>query len=252
MSPLIRTERIGKTYLAGNQRLEVLADVDLSVESGEMVAIMGPSGSGKSTLLNILGCIDTPSAGRYFFAGQDLQTLNADQVAALRNRRIGFVFQGFNLLPRLTALQNVELPLLYAGVASRERRARAAAMLEQMRLSDRAGHLPQQLSGGQQQRVAIARALVNEPALILADEPTGSLESRSGEAILALFQDLNEAGITLVIVTHDPSVAGHARRVVQVRDGRVVSDRLGPPRDAEAAQCLHPSAPLPGARREQV
>lgn len=249
---MIRTEQIGKTYLAGNQRLEVLAGVDLSIGAGEMVAIMGPSGSGKSTLLNILGCIDRPSAGRYFFAGQDVRTLDANQVAALRNRQIGFVFQGFNLLPRLTALQNVELPLLYAGVAARERRVRAAAMLERMRLSDRAGHLPQQLSGGQQQRVAIARALVNEPALILADEPTGALESRSGKAILALFRDLNEAGITLVMVTHDPSVAGHARRVVQVRDGHLVSDRLGPPRDAEAAQGLHPSAVLPGARGEQV
>lgn len=221
---LIRTQRLGKIFGEAEHGLRVLGDVSLSVESGEMLAVMGPSGSGKSTLLNILGCLDSPSEGDYWLAGESVAGLDAERLAALRNRYIGFVFQSFNLLPRLTALQNVELPLLYAGVPSVKRRARAAGLLEDMDLTDRAGHFPRQLSGGQQQRVAIARALVNHPALILADEPTGALESHSGEVILSLFRRLNRAGVTLLLVTHDPMVAEHAGRIVRLRDGRVVAD----------------------------
>jgi putative ABC transport system ATP-binding protein len=227
-APLIRTEAMGKSFSTGTGRLDVLSRVTLGIELGEMVAIMGPSGSGKSTLLNLLGCLDWPTAGRYWFAGKAVRDLGTAEIAALRNRHIGFVFQSFNLLPRLTATQNVELPLAYAGVSARERRRRASESLDEMGLADRAHHLPQQLSGGQQQRVAIARALVNHPQLILADEPTGALESHSGRAILTLFQDLNRSGVTLIIVTHDRSVAGFAKRIVRVRDGRVVSDRTNP------------------------
>jgi putative ABC transport system ATP-binding protein len=221
----MQAEHLVKTFRTGGRRLDVLADVSLSVEQGEMVAIMGPSGSGKTTLLNILGCIERPSSGRYCFAGTEVEQLDDDGIAGLRNRQIGFVFQSFNLLPNLNALQNVELPLAYAGVKGRLRRERATAALDQTGLSDRAKHLPRELSGGQQQRVAIARALVNRPAVLLADEPTGSLESRSGEAILELFSRLNRNGVTLVMVTHDTSVARHAARIVQVHDGRVVSDQ---------------------------
>ncbi|MEA3277453.1 MAG: ABC transporter ATP-binding protein [Pseudomonadota bacterium] len=224
---LIRTQRLGKVFGEAEHRLGVLEDVSLSIESGEMLAVMGPSGSGKSTLLNILGCLDSPSSGGYWLAGESVAGLGAERLAALRNRYIGFVFQSFNLLPRLTALQNVELPLLYAGVPAAKRRERAVGLLGDMDLTDRAGHFPRQLSGGQQQRVAIARALANRPALILADEPTGSLESRSGEAILALFRRLNRAGVTLLVVTHDSVVAEHAGRIVRLRDGRVVSDQGG-------------------------
>lgn len=230
---------MGKTFRNGAARLEVLSQVTLDVEHGEMVAIMGPSGSGKSTLLNLLGCLDWPTAGRYWFAGRAVRSLGAGEVAALRNGHIGFVFQSFNLLPRLTATQNVELPLAYAGVGTSERRRRALEMLEKMGLAHRANHLPQQLSGGQQQRAAIARALVNHPQLILADEPTGALESRSGRAILTLFQELNRAGVTLVVVTHDRSVARYAKRIVRVHDGRVVSDRVNPnPSSAEIGDGL--------------
>ena len=227
--PLIRTQELGKVFAQAEHRLRVLGDVSLSVEPGEMLAVMGPSGSGKSTLLNILGCLDSPSEGRYWLAGESVAGLDADRLAVLRNRYIGFVFQSFNLLPRLTALQNVELPLLYAGVPAAKRRARAARLLEEMGLTDRAQHFPRQLSGGQQQRVAIARALANHPKLILADEPTGALESRSGEAILTLFQRLNHAGVTLVVVTHDPLVAEHAGRILRLNDGRVVADSAQTP-----------------------
>jgi putative ABC transport system ATP-binding protein len=225
---LIETAGLGKTFRAGGQRLRVLADVTLSIGQGELVAIMGPSGSGKSTLLNILGCLDRPSAGRYRLAGSAVDGAGATELAALRNRHLGFVFQGFNLLPRLSAVENVALPLLYAGLPAVERRRRAVDLLERIGLAERLDHLPQQLSGGQQQRVAIARALANRPRLILADEPTGSLDSRSGAAILALFQDLNRSGVTIILVTHDASVAGCARRIVGLRDGRVVSDTVGP------------------------
>ncbi len=234
--PLIQTEGLGKTFSRGTQRLRVLSDVTLCIERGELVAIMGPSGSGKSTLLNILGCLDHPSTGSYRLAGQPAESLDARELAALRNRHIGFVFQSFNLLPRLTAVQNVELPLAYAGVAARERRQRATELLDRMGLAERALHLPQQLSGGQQQRVAIARAIANRPALILADEPTGSLDSRGGWAILALFESLNRSGVTLVMVTHDAAVARHARRIIAVHDGRIVSDRPNAgPRENEPA-----------------
>lgn len=222
--PLIRTLQLGKVFGEAEHRLRVLGDVSLSIEAGEMLAVMGPSGSGKSTLLNLLGCLDKPSEGDYWLAGEAVAGLDAGRLAVLRNRYIGFVFQSFNLLPRLTALQNVELPLMYAGVTGSKRRVRAAGLLDDMGLADRAGYYPYQLSGGQQQRVAIARALANHPALILADEPTGALESRSGADILALFRRLNRAGVTLLVVTHDPLVAEHAGRIVQLRDGLVVAD----------------------------
>jgi len=228
IGPLIQTEGLGKTFFRGTQRLHVLLDVTLRIDRGELVAIMGPSGSGKSTLLNILGCLDRSTAGTYRFGEEAVLDLSVGEVAALRNRHIGFVFQGFNLLPRLTAAQNVELPLVYAGAGRRERRRRAFELLDRVGLAERADHLPQQLSGGQQQRVAIARAIANRPALILADEPTGSLDSQSGRAILTLFQALNRSGVTLVVVTHDASVARHARRIIAVRDGRIVSDRANP------------------------
>ncbi|MGE5153206.1 MAG: ABC transporter ATP-binding protein [Bdellovibrio bacteriovorus] len=240
MAALIRTQGLGKDYWLGGQRLAVLSDISLRIERGEMVAVMGPSGSGKSTLLNLLGCLDRPSTGDYWFDGMPLVGLDADRIASLRNSSIGFVFQGFHLLPRLTARQNVELPLSYAGWGARERRGRALELLEQLALADRADHLPRQLSGGQQQRVAVARALANRPALILADEPTGSLESRAGASILELFEGLNRSGVTLVIVTHDPTVARHARRIIQLLDGRLVSDQASPrgrgPSDAETAR----------------
>jgi ABC-type lipoprotein export system ATPase subunit len=235
-APLIQTDGLGKTFSRGTQRLPVLSDVTLCIERGELVAIMGPSGSGKSTLLNILGCLDRPSTGSYRLAGESAGNLGARELAALRNRHIGFVFQSFHLLPRLTAVQNVELPLAYAGVSARERRKRATELLDRLGLAERALHLPHQLSGGQQQRVAIARAIANQPALILADEPTGSLDSRSGQAILALFESLNRSGVTLVMVTHDAAVARHTRRIIAVHDGRIVSDRANAgPRQNEPA-----------------
>ena len=226
--PLIHTRGLGKVFAEAGRELKVLGDVSLSVEQGEMLAVMGPSGSGKSTLLNILGCLDSPSEGDYWLAGESVAGLSAEQLAVLRNQYIGIVFQSFNLLPRLTALQNVELPLYYARVPAARRRARAAALLHVLGLSDRAGHYPKQLSGGQQQRVAIARALANRPALILADEPTGALDSRSGEAILNLFRRLNGTGVTLLIVTHDPMVAEHAGRIIRLHDGHLVVDSVGP------------------------
>jgi putative ABC transport system ATP-binding protein len=207
-----------------------LAGVDLDIDRGEFVAIMGPSGSGKSTLLNLLGCLDRPTSGRYELDGGDVTHLSSDDLAAVRNRKIGFVFQGFNLLARASALENVALPLLYSGVAAKERRRRAASMLERVGLLPHREHAPNQLSGGQQQRVAIARALVNDPALILADEPTGALDTQSSLAIMALFQELNRGGITVAVVTHEPEIARHAARVIRLRDGHLVADeRVGQP-----------------------
>jgi len=225
-TPLIRVERLCKEYLVpGGRSVPVLHDVDLAIGAGELVAIMGPSGSGKSTFMNILGCLDTPTSGRYALQGRDVAGLSADELAALRNQLIGFVFQGFNLLKRVTAEDNVALPLLYAGVSRAERSRRARVLLERGGLGDFAGALPNQMSGGQQQRVAIARALAGEPALILADEPTGNLDTQTSGEIMSLFTQLNEEqGLTVVIVTHEADVARYARRLVRFVDGRIVYD----------------------------
>ncbi len=227
---LIELREVWKVYRMDGVEVQALRGVDLRVEPGEFVAIMGPSGSGKSTCLNVLGLLDRPTSGQYLFEGRDTARLGEVERARLRNRRIGFVFQAFNLLPRTTALENVELPLVYAGVRDR---ARALAALRAVELEHRARHLPSQLSGGEQQRVAIARALVLQPALVLADEPTGNLDSQTSLGIMALLQQLNRDGITVVMVTHEPDVAAFAGRVVQFRDGRIVSDRVQRPRTAE-------------------
>ena len=222
--PVVRLRGITKTYRIGKE-IEVLAlrGVDLDIFPGEFVAIMGPSGSGKSTLMNVLGCLDAPDAGTYQLAGDTVGSMNDDQLAAIRNKRIGFVFQTFNLLPRLNAIENVELPLVYGG-DRKARRERAVDALGLVNLTDRVRHRPSELSGGQQQRVAIARALLNDPAMILADEPTGNLDSRSSAEILAIFQRLNALGKTVVMVTHEPDVANHCRRIVRMRDGLVAHD----------------------------
>jgi putative ABC transport system ATP-binding protein len=227
MSPvLIEAEGLGKTYRsAPGQELVALRGISFAVERSEFVAIMGPSGSGKSTLMNILGCLDVPNRGRYRLEGRDTARLSADQLALLRNRHIGFVFQGFNLLPRMDLRDNVALPLLYAGIGKGERRARAMAMLERVGLAGHAGHDPSQISGGQQQRVAIARALVTEPSLILADEPTGNLDTHTSEEIMGLLTRLNaDQGITVVLVTHEPDIAHHARRLLRIVDGLIAFD----------------------------
>jgi len=232
--PVVRLRGITKTYRIGKEiEVHALAGVDLDIHAGEFVAIMGPSGSGKSTLMNVLGCLDAPDAGSYQLAGDTVGALNDDQLAAIRNKHIGFVFQTYNLLPRLNAIENVVLPLVYGG-DRRQRRERAIGALEQVGLGDRVHHKPSELSGGQQQRVAIARALLNDPAMILADEPTGNLDSRSSAEILAIFQRLNSLGKTVVMVTHEPDVAQHCRRIVRMRDGVVAHDELvRDPRRAE-------------------
>jgi putative ABC transport system ATP-binding protein len=219
---LIQLESINKVYGAGDAAVLALQDFSLTVSAGESLAVMGPSGSGKSTLMNILGCLDTPTSGRYWFGGEDVSRLNETDLAHVRNRRIGFVFQQFQLLPKLSAWRNVELPLLYRNVD--DRRARALHALEQVGLGNRIDHRPNQLSGGQQQRVAIARALVTNPDLILADEPTGNLDTASSRDVLAVLRDLNEQGRTLIVITHDPEVAPVAKRTVHVRDGRLVEE----------------------------
>jgi putative ABC transport system ATP-binding protein len=221
---VIDVEDITKTYQMGDVEVNALRGVSLKIFEGEFLSIMGPSGSGKSTLMNILGCLDQPTSGYYFLDGEDVSKLNERALAGIRNKKIGFVFQSFNLLKRTTALRQVELPLIYAGASGRAKKARAA--LEAVGLGQRVDHLPSGLSGGQQQRVAIARALVNEPAMILADEPTGNLDSRSGMEVMQIFQALNhEKGITTIFVTHDPWIARHTRRVIMLRDGKVVADR---------------------------
>ncbi len=222
---LIEARDLAKAYTLGGQTVHALRGVSLDIEAGEFVAIMGASGSGKSTLMNILGCLDRPDTGTYRLASEPVQDMTADQLAAIRNRRIGFVFQQFNLLPRTSALENVELPLVYAGVKSAQRQERALAALRQVGLEQRIDHTPAELSGGQQQRVAIARALVNERVLVLADEPTGALDSQTSEDIMRLLSQLNAQGITVVLVTHEPDVAAWARRRIVFRDGAIVEDR---------------------------
>jgi putative ABC transport system ATP-binding protein len=232
---LIRTSGLTKEYQMGSTVVHALRGVSVDIDSGEFVAVMGPSGSGKSTFMNLLGCLDRPSAGQYWLGGQEVSRLDGDELATVRNRKIGFVFQHFNLLARTSALDNVALPLLYAGGSPQARRERALKRLTQVGLADRLDHQPTQLSGGQQQRVAIARALANDPILVLADEPTGALDSRTSIEIMALLQSLNREGITIVLVTHEHDVAAFARRIVLFRDGQVVDDKANPPLDAAAA-----------------
>jgi putative ABC transport system ATP-binding protein len=221
---LIETVDLWKTYVMGTEEIHALRGVSVNIERGEYVAIMGPSGSGKSTLMNLIGCLDTPSKGSYLLNSKQVSQMNDDELARIRNEEIGFVFQTFNLLPRATALHNVELPLVYAGVPAKERQARAKSSLEKVELGDRMGHRPNQLSGGQRQRVAVARALVNNPSIILADEPTGNLDSKTGNEIMGLFGKLHEAGNTIILVTHEADIAAYAKRVIHIRDGRISDD----------------------------
>jgi putative ABC transport system ATP-binding protein len=238
-APLIQLEEVKKTYRTGEVQVEALRGISMNVKRGDFLAIMGASGTGKSTLMNILGCLDRPTSGRYLMSGQEVSLLGRDGLAEVRNRTIGFVFQNFNLLHRTSALENVELPLLYAGLPSPRRRELAVKALERVGLGDRMAHTPSQLSGGQQQRVAIARALVLDPRLILADEPTGNLDSQTSAEIVAVFKELVRAGITMVLVTHEPEMAAHASRVVVLREGRITSDRRqGAPADSPAGGAL--------------
>lgn len=247
---LIVTRELAKSYELGGFAVQALRGVSLAIDSGEFVAVMGPSGSGKSTFMNLLGCLDTPTSGEYELAGERVSGLDSDALAAIRNRRIGFVFQSFNLLPRTSALENIALPLLYCGVATDERNRRAAARLAEVGLADRGHHHPAQLSGGQQQRVAIARALVNDPVLILADEPTGALDTQTSCEVMALLQQLNARGMTVVLVTHERDIAEFAGRVVSFRDGRVVEDhRVAQPKDAAAMAAQLRAEQLPEAMR---
>ena len=224
--PLVDLRDIHKSFKLGSESIEILHGIDLQVEKGEFVAMMGPSGSGKSTTMNILGCLDKPTSGQYFLDGKDVSKLNRDQLAAIRNSTIGFVFQGFNLLQRTSALENVELPMLYAGIGAKERHRRAKEALVRMGLEERLNHEPSQLSGGQQQRVAIARGIVNRAPILMADEPTGNLDSKTSDEIMRLFQKLNdEEGITIILVTHEPDVAAFAKRQLVFRDGMILEDR---------------------------
>ena len=221
---LITTHDLWKTYVMGDEEIHALRGLSINIERGEYVAIMGPSGSGKSTLMNLIGCLDTPSKGSYQLNGKEVAEMNDDDLARIRNEEIGFVFQTFNLLPRATALHNVELPLVYAGISAKDRVERARAVLDKVELTHRASHRPNELSGGQRQRVAIARALVNSPSILLADEPTGNLDSKTGEEIMAVFERLHESGNTIILVTHEADIAAHAHRVISVRDGQVEKD----------------------------
>jgi len=222
--PLIETRDLWKTYVMGEEEIHALRGVAISIERGEYVAIMGPSGSGKSTLMNLIGCLDTPSKGSYLLNEKEVALMNDDELARIRNEEIGFVFQTFNLLPRATALHNVELPLVYAGVPSKVRQERARQALEKVELTSRASHRPNELSGGQRQRVAIARALVNNPSILLADEPTGNLDSKTGNEIMGVFARLHETGNTIILVTHEADIAAYAHRVIAIRDGQVEKD----------------------------
>lgn len=229
MAEIIRIENLTRWYRIGDETVKALNGVNLSIHKNEYVALMGPSGSGKSTIMNIIGCLDTPTSGRYFLNGPDVAKLSDNQLAEIRNKEIGFVFQTFNLLPRYTALDNVALPLVYAGMPKEKRNARAREVLQQVGLGDRMTHKPNELSGGQRQRVAVARALVNKPSIILADEPTGNLDTKTSYEIMALFQDIHDAGNTIIVVTHEEDIARHAHRIVRMRDGLVESDQKNDP-----------------------
>ncbi len=224
MQPIIDIKNLKKTYYMGTQTVHALKDVSLGINRNEYVALMGPSGSGKSTLMNLLGCLDTPSSGQYILNNQDVSILTDSELAQIRNKEIGFVFQTFNLLPRLSSLENVALPLVYAGLSKAERLDKAAAVLESVGLGDRMDHKPNELSGGQRQRVAVARALVNDPAIILADEPTGNLDTKTSIEIMSLFEKIHDAGNTIILVTHEPDIAEHAHRIVRLRDGLIETD----------------------------
>ena len=221
---MIETTDLWKTYVMGDEEIHALRGLSINIERGEYCAIMGPSGSGKSTLMNLMGCLDTPSKGSYRLNGKEVAAMNDDELARIRNEEIGFVFQTFNLLPRATALHNVELPLVYAGVSGKDRQDRARQALEKVELTARAAHKPNELSGGQRQRVAIARALVNNPSILLADEPTGNLDSKTGVEIMAVFKKLHDSGNTIILVTHEPDIAAYAHRVIHIRDGQVEKD----------------------------
>ena len=223
---VIRTEHISKVYVMGTEQVHALRDISITIKKGEYVALMGPSGSGKSTLMNMIGCLDTPTGGQYFMDGQDVSRMTDNQLAEVRNKNIGFVFQTFNLLPRSTALDNVTLPLIYAGLGSADRKILGEKVLNQVGLGDRMSHQPNELSGGQRQRVAIARALVNKPALILADEPTGNLDSKTSIEIMGLFEEIHRNGNTIVVVTHEEEIARHAHRIIRLKDGLVETDYL--------------------------
>ena len=244
---LIETENLARHFQLGGETVVALASVSLAIAKGEFVAVMGPSGSGKSTFMNLIGCLDRPTSGKYLLAGETVSAMNADALAGVRSRRIGFVFQQFNLMERADALANVELPMIYSGASGKTRRERATRALQRVGLGDRLRHRPTQLSGGQQQRVAIARALANDPAVLLADEPTGALDSRTSLDIMALFQQLNRDGATVIIVTHEADVAAFAARVVRFRDGRVIGDVAQTPRDAAAELDEHDRAQRSGS-----
>jgi putative ABC transport system ATP-binding protein len=245
---LIRLRNVARRYQMGGETVHALRDVTLDIEQGEYVAIMGPSGSGKSTLMNLLGCLDTPSSGSYELNGTDVSEMDDNELADIRNREIGFVFQTFNLLPRSTALRNVELPLIYAGCRADDRQEIARACLDRVGLADRVTHKPNELSGGQRQRVAVARALVNRPSILLADEPTGNLDTRTGSEILGLFDELSRQGHTIIVVTHEEEVARHARRIVRIRDGLIAADeRMG-----TAEPPLRDQTALNGSERQRL
>ena len=232
-------EKVNKFYPMGDEQAHILKDIDLKIQPGEYLSVLGPSGSGKSTLMNIIGCLDTATSGRYVLKGQEIGDLTERELAAIRSREIGFVFQNSQLLPRLTAQKNVELPLIYAGVPPRERKRRAVEMLHRVGLSDRMGHYPNQLSGGQQQRVAIARALVGNPSILLADEPTGALDQKTGRQVMALFRELNDEGRTIIMITHDMNIAANARRVVHIIDGELTEGQQLSAGGEEGGEALH-------------